>query len=198
MRNPEIRIDSIAAAPAVASRPSRWTVGACAIAAVAAWFLLAAPARASGGAQNPSKGLVSPRYQAKSCDTASSAGRRYALGGQLAASRAEPAPQAAIRPSTAPGSPSSLLQYQFRNAIPQRVDSHSRAFQTTAAANSTGSCPAIASEIASTTFETSIPEDGRRLLQLAVAFAFAYVIFLTAWFWSTRERRGRVGRAARS
>jgi hypothetical protein len=92
----------------------------------------------------------------------------------------------------------SLLQYQLRNAIPQRFNSHSHHFQTDAAATLTGSCSAIESSIASTTFETSIPEDGRRLLQLAVAFAIAYVIFLTAWFLGTRERRSRVGRAARS
>jgi len=36
------------------------------------------------------------------------------------------------------------------------------------------------------------------LLQIAVAFAIAYVLFLTVWFWGTRERRTRVGRAARS
>jgi len=173
-------------------------VAACAMAAVAAWFLLATPTRAIGGVQNASKGLVSARYQGKSCDTAAriAGNRRSAV--QLTANRREPAAQAAIRPLAPLGSASSLLQYQLHNAIPQDVVSHSHGFRTTAAATSTGSCPAIGSSIASTTFETSIPEDGRRLLQLAVAFAIAYVIFLTAWFWSTRERRSRVGRAARS
>jgi hypothetical protein len=90
------------------------------------------------------------------------------------------------------------LQYQLRNSIPERADSHLRAFRTNEAVNSAGSCAAISSSIVSTTFETSIPEDGRLLLQLAVAFAIAYVIFLTAWFWGTRERRSRVRRAARS
>jgi hypothetical protein len=60
------------------------------------------------------------------------------------------------------------------------------------------SCRRIAASIAPTSFETSIPADGRRLFQIAVAFALAYVVFLTVWFWGTRERRSRVGRAARS
>jgi hypothetical protein len=74
----------------------------------------------------------------------------------------------------------------------------SNIFQTTRGRSSTGSCTTIASSIASSTFETSLQQDGRRLLQIAVAFAIAYVVFLTVWFWSTRERRTRVGRAARS
>jgi hypothetical protein len=41
------------------------------------------------------------------------------------------------------------------------------------------------------------PADARRLFQLALALAFAYVLFLAAWFWGTRERRSRVGSAAR-
>jgi hypothetical protein len=90
------------------------------------------------------------------------------------------------------------LQYQLRTSILERTDYHSRTFRTTDAVNLDGSCSTTTSSIASTTFETSIPEDGRRLLQLAVAFAIAYVIFLTAWIWGTRERRSRVGRAARS
>jgi hypothetical protein len=51
----------------------------------------------------------------------------------------------------------------------------------------------------------SIPEgtgngsaDGRLLFQLGVAFALAYVLFVAAWFWGTRDRRSRVGGAARS
>lgn len=196
--NPETRIDSLAAGPAVSLSPPRWAVAACAITAVAAWFLLAPPARASGAPKNASKSLVSPRYQGKSCDTAKAAGRNRGPAPELTANRGDPAARAAIRSWWAFNASTSLLQYQLRNAIPQQFDSLSRAFQTDAAATSTGSCSAIESSIASTTFETSIPEDGRRLLQLAVAFAIAYVIFLTAWFWGTRERRSRVGRAARS
>jgi hypothetical protein len=60
------------------------------------------------------------------------------------------------------------------------------------------SCRRITASIAPTSFEASIPSDGRRLFQIAVAFALAYVVFLTVWFWGTRERRSRVGRAARS
>jgi hypothetical protein len=165
---------------------------------VAAWFLLAAPARASGAVDNPSKGFVSARYQAKSCDTADTAAQERTRLGQFAAAGPDLAPRATIRPGMRPGSRVSPLQYQLRNSILERAHSHSHTFRTTEAVNSAGSCSTISSSIASTTFETSIPEDGRRLLQLAVAFAIAYVIFLTAWFWGTRERRSRVGRAARS
>ena len=35
-------------------------------------------------------------------------------------------------------------------------------------------------------------------LYVAVPLTVAYVVFLTVWFWGTRERRSRVGRAARS
>jgi hypothetical protein len=45
--------------------------------------------------------------------------------------------------------------------------------------------------------DTSNP-DGRRLFQLGIAFAAAYVLFLAVWFWGTRDRRSRVGGAARS
>jgi hypothetical protein len=40
--------------------------------------------------------------------------------------------------------------------------------------------------------------EARFLLQLAVAFAAAYVLFLGVWFWGTRSRRSRVGSAVRS
>jgi hypothetical protein len=39
--------------------------------------------------------------------------------------------------------------------------------------------------------------DAKLLFQLAVALAAAYLLFLAAWFWGTRERRARVGSAAR-
>jgi hypothetical protein len=40
--------------------------------------------------------------------------------------------------------------------------------------------------------------DGKLLFRLGVAFALAYALFLAAWFWGTRDRRSRVGDAARS
>ena len=39
--------------------------------------------------------------------------------------------------------------------------------------------------------------ESRFLLQLAAAFAAAYVLFLAVWFWGTRDRRSRVGSAVR-
>jgi hypothetical protein len=42
------------------------------------------------------------------------------------------------------------------------------------------------------------PAESTFLLQLAAAFGAAYVLFLAAWFWSTRDRRSRVGSAVRS
>ncbi|HET7808417.1 MAG TPA: hypothetical protein VFK71_07930, partial [Gaiellaceae bacterium] len=71
------------------------------------------------------------------------------------------------------------LQYQSRNSIPHTAPNDSNIFQTTRGRSSTGSCATIASSIGSSTFETSLQQDGRRLLQIAVAFAIAYVVFLT-------------------
>jgi hypothetical protein len=90
------------------------------------------------------------------------------------------------------------LQYQLNKAIPHHSRTVSRAISTQQVPSAPESCRRIAASIAPTSFEASIPSDGRRLFQIAVAFALAYVVFLTVWFWGTRERRSRVGRAARS
>jgi hypothetical protein len=191
-------IDSAPAGPAVRPSQHRWAAVACGIVAAAAWLAVATPATASLGAQKASKGLGSPRYQANSCDTAAVPAARAGKAAAIPPYSPELATQAGMRPAVRVSAGTSLLQYQLRNAIPHRPHSHSDAFQATEAANASGSCSGIASPIASTTFETTVPQDGRRLLQIAVAFAIAYVVFLTAWFWGTRERRSRVGRAARS
>lgn len=39
--------------------------------------------------------------------------------------------------------------------------------------------------------------DARRLLQLGVGLAFAYLVFLVCWFWKTRDRPHGVGRVVR-
>jgi hypothetical protein len=39
--------------------------------------------------------------------------------------------------------------------------------------------------------------DARRLLQLGVGLAFAYLVFLVCWFWKTRDRPQGVGRVVR-
>jgi hypothetical protein len=90
------------------------------------------------------------------------------------------------------------LQYQLRTSIPGSLQTVSQTISSHPLPSAPDSCRRIAASIAPTTFETSIPSDGRRLFQIAVAFALAYVVFLTVWFWGTRERRSRVGRAARS
>jgi hypothetical protein len=90
------------------------------------------------------------------------------------------------------------LQYQLHNAIPHYSHALSRAIPAHQVPSVPESCRRIAASIAPASFETSSLSDGRRLFQIAVAFALSYVVFLTVWFWATRERRSRVGRAARS
>lgn len=160
--------------------------------------LIAAPATAAASSVTPPKGLVSPRYQPKSCDTAVLSAAAAGEARALTAYRRELGAVSGNAAATAVRPAVQRLQYQSRNSIPHSAQRDSNIFQTTHGRSLPGSCAAIASSIGSSTFETSLPQDGRRLLQIAVAFAIAYVVFLTVWFWSTRERRTRVGRAARS
>jgi hypothetical protein len=56
--------------------------------------------------------------------------------------------------------------------------------------------PLIGQQIRS---QDSAPQvtDARRLLQLALVLALAYVLFLAGWFWKTRARPQSVGRVVR-
>jgi hypothetical protein len=192
--------------PAVrVGRLPRWAA-ACAVVAAAA--CAAAPATGAGapgrfgGGEKASKGLVSLRYQAVGCDTAAAGGRAPRQLAAVASGASDPAVHRAIPATTgrfaARESGRRQLRYRLHDAIPHYSHAVSQAISTHQVLSAPESCRRIAASIAPMSFETSIPSDGRRLFQLAVAFALAYVVFLTVWFWSTRERRSRVGRAARS
>lgn len=204
-RHPETRIDSPSEPAVRLCRLRRWAAACAALAAatcVAAPTAVAGVSGSSGGAGNGSKGLVSARYQAIGCDTAAVAERSTRSTPSNAAVAADAALRSGI-PATPRGfitreSGRTLLQYQFRNSIPRSLHAVSPTISTHNVPSAPESCRRIAASIASTSFEASIPSDGRRLFQIAVAFALAYVVFLTVWFWGTRERRSRVGRAARS
>ena len=163
-----------------------------------AGLVIAVPATAAASPGNPPEGLVSPRYQAKSCDTAALAASAANSARAGEASGRESVAIAGIAATAVVEPGARELQYQLRNSISHHASRDSLAFRRLDERHSRGSCAQIASSTASTTFETSLQQDGRRLLQIAVAFAIAYVLFLTVWFWGTRERRTRVGRAARS
>jgi hypothetical protein len=201
-RYPETRIDSPSEPTVRLGRLRRWAAACAALvvaACAAAPAALASPPGSSGEAKAGSKGLVSARYQAVDCDTAATRGLATRSG---AAMSPDPAVRSRI-PATATGSDAresgrAQLQYRSRNAIPHSSQAVSLTIPTHQAPSAPGSCRRIAASIASTSFEASIRSDGRRLFQIAVAFALAYVVFLTVWFWGTRERRSRVGRAARS
>jgi hypothetical protein len=200
--HPETRIDS-PSEPAVRLNRLRGCAAACA--ALAAAACAAAPTAVAGAPgsfgepEKTSKGLVSARYQAAACDTASVGRPATRFGAAIAP---DPAVQGGIatttRRFTAHESGRAQLQYQLHNAIPDYAQAVSLTIPTHQVPSAPESCRRIAASIASTSFEASIPSDGRRLFQIAVAFALAYVVFLTVWFWGTRERRSRVGRAARS
>jgi len=186
-------------------RLRRWAAACAALAAAASVAAPAAVAGAPGGSGGPqmtSKGLVSARYQAFGCDTAAAGTSASRSGGAEAFVPAVPSGNGATTHRfgrfAALESGVAQLQYQLHNLIPHNLHRVSNTISSHPLPSTPGSCRRIAASIAPTRFEASIPSDGRRLFQIAVAFALAYVVFLTVWFWGTRERRSRVGRAARS
>jgi hypothetical protein len=202
---PETGIDSPSEPAVRLGRLRRWAAACAALAAAACVAAPAAVAGApgsSGGPQTTSKGLVSARYQAFGCDTAAGdASASRAVG----AKASDPAVRSGIRATAhrfdrfaVRESGGTQLQYQLRNSIPRSLHTVSQTISSHRVPSAPESCRRIAASIAPTSFEASFPSDGRRLFQIAVAFALAYVVFLTVWFWGTRERRSRVGRAARS
>jgi hypothetical protein len=159
---------------------------------------LAVPA-AAHAAKSRSEGAVSARYQMVSCDTAAGlrpTGNRAASKGLLLGKHPRiPAFYLGRAPRE---TPSTLFRYQSREAISKSQEIVSLPFVVERATDASNMCietsglisPEVAGRISSA--------EARFLLQLAVAFAAAYVLFLGVWFWGTRSRRSRVGSAVRS
>ena len=169
-----------------------------AVLVIASCALLGAPATAHG-AKPSSQHPVSPRYQAISCDTA--AGRELA-GGQAAATgpmlEQHPRIPASFLGFPARERRATLYRYQSRQAISNNRKIVSSGFFLEFVRTTSGTCADTANWIPSKVIGGISPGEARFLLQLGVAFAAAYVLFLAVWFWSTRERRSRVGSAVRS
>ena len=159
---------------------------------------LAVPA-AAHAAKFRSEGAVSARYQMVSCDTAAGSrrtGNRAASEGLLQGKHPRiPAFYLGLAPRE---TRSTLLRYQSREAISKSQEIVSLPFVVERATDASNMCietsglisPEVAGRISSA--------EARFLVQLAVAFAAAYVLFLGVWFWGTRSRRSRVGSAVRS
>jgi hypothetical protein len=159
---------------------------------------LAAPAAAS--AAKPSSGdPISPRYQAVSCDTATFgelAGSGIAVSGRTF----EQQPRISAFYLGFPGqaSSSTLFRYQSREAISNSRETVSASFLQNYGQIASRTCVDTATLIPPAVTGRISPAESRFLLQLAAAFAAAYVLFLAVWFWGTRDRRSRVGSAVRS
>jgi hypothetical protein len=159
---------------------------------------LVAPAAASA-AKTWSEGGVSARYQTVSCDTATSV--------ELAGRRVAP-DSLALRAHT--GIPASYLRFPSQERrlsvsgyqLPQAISINQRVVSfrfSNESVRSTSETCADNGSWTSSTISGKLPRgQARILLQLAVAFAAAYVLFLGIWFWGTRDRRSRVGGAVRS
>ena len=151
------------------------------------------------GAKPSSKHPVSPRYQAVSCDTA--AGRELA-GGQAAATgpmlEQHPRILASFLGFPAQERRATLFRYQSRVAISNSREIVSSVFRPKSVRTTSRTCADTASWIPGTVMGRISPAEASFLLRLGVAFAAAYVLFLAVWFWSTRDRRSRVGSAVRS
>jgi hypothetical protein len=165
---------------------------------IACCAFLAAPAAASA-AKPSSEHPVSPRYQAVSCDTAASielAGSRAAATGPTP--EQHPRILASFLGLRAQERRTTLFRYQSREAISNNHEIVSGAFVSKSLRSTSRTCVDTANWIPGTVMGGISPAEARLLLQLGVAFAAAYVLFLAVWFWSTRDRRSRVGSAVRS
>jgi hypothetical protein len=168
--------------------------------ALAVSFLALIPSSgAAPTAARPSERLISPRFQAKHGDTAGLAGTRSTrLAVPLRAARAgdlrtfQTPPPSAQQHGIPHGIGKVAFQYQLFSSISHReshdLSSISVPWQRTNEHNAFS---------ISGNADTG-NADGRLLFRLGVALAVAYVLFLAAWFWGTRDRRSRVGDAARS
>jgi hypothetical protein len=165
---------------------------------IACCAFLAAPAAASA-AKPSSEQPVSPRYQAISCDTAASVGL---AGARVAVARPtlarHPRILASFQGFSTQERRSTLFGYQSREAISNSRETVSVAFLPNYVQMASRTCVDTATWIPPTVTGRISPAESRFLLQLAAAFAAAYVLFLAVWFWGTRDRRSRVGSAVRS
>jgi hypothetical protein len=165
---------------------------------IACCAFLAAPAAASA-AKPSSEHPVSPRYQAVSCDTAAGielAGSRSAATGPMLDEH--PRILASFLGFPAQERPTTFFRYQSRRAISNNHKIVSSGFPSRSVRSTSRTCADTANWIPGTVIGRISPAEARFLLQLGVAFAAAYVLFLAVWFWSTRDRRSRVGSAVRS
>jgi hypothetical protein len=163
----------------------------------------AAPARAAvSGPIRASEGLVSGRYQVVPCDTAATGALdRMAVGRRTALAVGNPGFPALGAGFSSGESRQGNTRYQLRNVISNSRWAVLIEIPAATARSAVRTCVDNTGQISRASSKTtapSAPSDARRLFQLAVALAAAYVLFLAAWFWGTRERRGRVGSAARS
>jgi hypothetical protein len=169
-----------------------------AVLVIASCAFLVAPTAASA-AKTSSEGVVSPRYQAVSCDTAANvelAGSRAAETGPMLDER--PRILASFLGFPAQERRTKLFRYQSRGAISNSQKIVSRAFLSKSVRKTSRTCARTANWIPGRVVGRISPVEARFLLQLGIAFAAAYVLFLAVWFWSTRARRSRVGSAVRS
>jgi hypothetical protein len=162
--------------------------------------LLGAAMPALAGASRPANASRSPssaRYQAVWCDTTPSSA---AVGRQSAPGGAQPDFSASHGRSASRETRLTTGRYQPLKVISDNQWIVSLGIPMKTTGSTVETCvwnPARISSVSSG--EASItPADARRLIQLAVALAAAYILFLAAWFWGTRQRRSRVGTAARS
>jgi hypothetical protein len=165
---------------------------------IACCAFLAAPTAASA-AKPRSEGAVSSRYHTVSCDTAGDlerAGSRAAAAGAMLEQHPRiPAFYLGLPPQERH---SALFRYQSREAISNNQRVVSVPFLATDVRYTSRTCLDTANWIPNRVAGRISPAEARFLLQLAVAFAAAYLLFLAAWFWGTRDRRSRVESAVRS
>ena len=168
---------------------------------IACCAFLAAPATASA-AKLRSEAAVSSRYHAVSCDTAADlerAGSPVAAVGAIGAMHEQHPRIPAFHLGLAPQERrSTLFRYQSREAISNNQGLVSSPFSAEQMRYASRTCAETVNWIPNRVAGRISLAEGRSLLQLAVALAAAYVLFLVAWFWGTRDRRSRVGSAVRS
>jgi hypothetical protein len=184
-------------AGAVRTRVSFTLIGCC--------FILGTTTAAAAAVSGPgpgSEGTISGRYQAIGCDTAAERDfGQVRAGADGARSTAYPGYGALRGRFRSRQSSPAIARYQSRNVISNSQSVVSTEIPAPAPRSADRTCLRNAISIAFSTSKTTPPggpTDARRLFQLAVALAAAYVLFLVTWFWATREHRGRVGSAARS
>lgn len=182
---------------AVLKRAPLVLIGCCVV------FGATTPASAAvSGSKSASEAPVSGRYQAILCDIATPGGfGSIAAGVDSAPGTASHGFRALDASFRSRASVPAIARYQPRNVISNSHWTVSSQIPATIIRSVDGTCIRNAFEISSVTSKETAPSartDARRLFQLAVALAAAYVLFLVAWFWATRQHRGRVGSAARS